>query len=605
MKFLVLLLFTLLPVHAANVIGAKSYPDGSKITLLAPLGIFPSGGFFPVRVEMENKGLSEQSWSLSFSAIVNSGYHIGDNSSDRNEITSDFSMTCPPGLTRAVELLVPVHQRLDPWSAERGIQINIAKGEGDEFYEFFDGETSLDSHLAMSEGLFSRFEYDLELALIAGVTVRSLSSGSGLSARSSSSRRRSYYSSSNVFVGPVDLKKLPGDWRAYAGYDALILSREDYLGLEPGARSAIEKWISGGGHLVVLKDGEDVPLPGFEEECASQGFGFKSIIQCGQNYDDFQALDLRRVLARTVEPQTEQATRHYMTSLWNVGKELGTRSLGTTFILIALVIFAIIVGPINLFFWANKNHRQRLLWTTPLISLIASILLVGFIMLKDGFGGEGARAIAIDVGSPGDNTAAIIQEQFTRTGILLDSDFTFDKDTVLTPVPAPVTDFNRTGSLTSYGVFSAAIQPSDDGWSVEGDFFQSRTERAQILRSVVPSRERLELLPETRDAPQIVSSFSYPLTDIFYNGRDNQIWTASAIEPGSTVTMTRSTVEERAARLLPTVERFGEAHRKTLEALTYRPGSFSALAENAPSLETHTSIDWKKTPALITGRLIK
>ena len=102
-----------------------------------------------------------------------------------------------------------------------------------------------------------------------------------------------------------------------------------------------------------------------------------------------------------------------------------------------------------------------------------------------------------------------------------------------------------------------------------------------------------------------MSSFSYPLTDIFFRDQDDKVWTASSIASGATVTMTRSSAEAQAGRLSPTVERFGEAHGQTLQVLTERPGSFSALAENAPALETHTSIDWQDSPALITGLLIK
>ncbi|MFT7304102.1 MAG: hypothetical protein ACI8UZ_002950 [Akkermansiaceae bacterium] len=593
MKILVLLFLTLLSVRASNIFGGDSFSDGSEIVLIAPINILPAGGFFPVRVEMINKGIAERSWSLSFGSIVNSYYYRGSRNSEAEEIISNFTVTCPPNLTRTVELLVPVHQRIDPWSGERRVRVNMSRGDGESNYDVFELEPSFDAHLGMSGDLLTRFEAEISNAWM------------GITEENARSTRRRYSSSIITVAGGVDAKKLPSDWRAYAGYDTLVLSRQDYLVLEPGAKAAIEKWVSGGGNLVVLKDGENALLPGFEEDHVSQGFGHKSLLQCGENYADFKALDLKILLSNTGPSQVEQATRHYNVNIWGIGRELGVRSLGTTFILIALIVFAIIVGPVNLFFWANKNQRQRLLWTTPLISLIASLLLVGFIMLKDGFGGEGARAIAIDVGGPDDNYAALIQEQFSRTGILLNSDFSFDKDSVFIPVPAPATDFNRIGSAASYGVFSAAIQPSDEGWSVEGDFFQSRAERAQILRSVTPSRERLEFLPRTGVAPQLVSSFSYPLTDIFFRDQDDKVWTASSIASGATVTMTRSSAEAQAARLSPTIERFGEAHGQTLQVLTERPGSFSALAENAPALETHTSIDWQDSPALITGLLIK
>ena len=50
--------------------------------------------------------------------------------------------------------------------------------------------------------------------------------------------------------------------------------------------------------------------------------------------------------------------------------------LGTWQIAAILIAFGIIVGPVNLFVIARQGRRHRLFWTTPLISLIASLLLI-------------------------------------------------------------------------------------------------------------------------------------------------------------------------------------------------------------------------------------
>ena len=84
-----------------------------------------------------------------------------------------------------------------------------------------------------------------------------------------------------------------------------------------------------------------------------------------------------------------------------------------------LVLFGILVGPVNLFVLAKSGRRHRLFITTPLISLGASLLLILLIIFQDGFGGRGMRRVLMEVRpDAGQNAAFLHQEQIARTGIL-------------------------------------------------------------------------------------------------------------------------------------------------------------------------------------------
>ena len=573
---------------AMEVIGREKYGDGSEVTMIAPLGILPSGGFFPLRVEMKNVSTKDLEWTFRCdSRPADYNEYAGQLSSGELDrmFASNFSVSCPRGEERVVELLIPIHQRIDPWSWRRQIHFILEKEGGSGSFWTFDGEPVLEVHFGMSAELLSRFEREL---------------------LSNWSNRSNYYSRvGDYLAGAVKVELLPEDWRAYSGYDALVLSREDYLALGVSVKSGIEKWVHSGGHLIVLNGGQKEELPGFQEEMISQGFGLKSLVECGKSYDNLDVGQLKRVMLRGPGPKVVSASSNYSVQAWGLGTELGERMLGTNWLLVALAAFAIIVGPVNLFVLANKHRRHRLFVTTPVISLVAGLLLVGFIVMKDGFGGEGARAIAIDVGGPDNKFASVFQEQFVRTGILLDSDFSFETDAVFSAVPAPATDFNRSGSATSLGLFQGQFQKESDRWNLKGNFFKSRTEQAQILTAVRPSRERLELLSSLNGAPTVVSSFSFPLKEVYIRGKGNEIWSTSSIAPGETVTLTKASQSAQLESLMPTITRFGSSRHQGLERLIFRPGSFSALGESAPALETHTAIDWKETPVLVTGRLIK
>ncbi len=336
----------------------------------------------------------------------------------------------------------------------------------------------------------------------------------------------------------------------------------------------------------------------------NDGYGVRNRLDCGSDFEGFKSKDFARVLKPTEESLATISDTDNRQGDWAVGNALGSRTQSKGFLLFALIVFAIVVGPINLFFWANKNRRHRLFVTTPIISIAASLLLVGFIVIRDGFGGDGSRAIAIEVGGPDDKSAIILQEQFSRSGILFSSGFELDGNSVLNSIVAPVTDLNLDDSVNSTGAYTLNFEQTKEGWGINGNLFQSRSEQAQLLRAVVPSRERLELLPGDSGAPRLVSSFSYPLTDVFYQDGEGKIWMASGISPGETVTMNASSsVTGRDYGVSEAISRFGSSHRKKLNKLVDRPNSFVALATEAPSIATHSSIDWMESPTLITGLL--
>jgi amino acid transporter len=106
------------------------------------------------------------------------------------------------------------------------------------------------------------------------------------------------------------------------------------------------------------------------------------------------------------------------------------------FLIVFITAFAAIVGPLNLYWLAGGARRHRLFWTTPLISLAASLLLVVVILLQDGFGGVGKRVLLTYI-LPGEKKAVVLQEQVTRTGVLLGREFDVQEDVFLTPLLVP------------------------------------------------------------------------------------------------------------------------------------------------------------------------
>ena len=121
---------------------------------------------------------------------------------------------------------------------------------------------------------------------------------------------------------------------------------------------------------------------------------------------------------------------------WPLHEKLGTQDFGTLITALLLVAFAVLVGPVNFFVFAGQGRRHRLFFTTPLISLGMSALLILYIVMKDGFGGDGYRVVLREVDQQ-ENNSHLIQEQICRTGMLFSGSFELDNDLTITQVPEP------------------------------------------------------------------------------------------------------------------------------------------------------------------------
>jgi hypothetical protein len=552
-----------------------------------------------VRVEVSNRGKEPLTAVLEGEAgylYRNYGFGFRGSSSERSKLDSSFDLSCPPGEERVFEFLVPVHQSMG--SEERFLNLTLRDGSGGRMASALVSSEATNYRIGVSEAL-------KQAVLRKAADMQVMENMTFQPSRSGSSGRflpRNSFSSSSFenSIGEFKVSELPEDWRAYAGYDALLLSRVEFQALSAGLKVALAQWVRSGGHLILFNDRGVLPA-GFVEGSRQDGFGHRSVIESGERSFDFSSRELVEFLSPADEAPLTPLHGNAFRGDWPLAEALGSRSLQTGLLLFALMVYAILVGPVNLFVWADRNRRHRLFITTPLISLATSLILVGFIIFRDGFGGEGARAIAIEVGGPGDKTEVVLQEQFSRSGILLSSAFSIDDQTVLNPVAPPASELNQNDSSSSQGTFDLVVSPRSDGWDISGNLFESRSEQGQFLRAVRPSREGLSLISPPGAPPELTSSFSVRLAPVFFTDGQGGVWRAESLEPGETVTLSASSGPERNDEMAMTVERFEFSHRKTLYAMFGRPNSFAALAAEAEGVESHSSIDWQESPVVVTG----
>jgi hypothetical protein len=527
------------------------------------------GGFLPVRVKIANNLKNDSRVRLDFESKSDYGTNLASRSS--------FSFDTPGGKTTTRDIVVPISPPGDYYgSANVTARLSGSMGMAENTIRSSIGSNQ--PSVLLSEALFTPNASLLD---------------SALAGKFSGSR-----GGANEFAGKFDPKQLPDDWLGFSGYDSVIMTDGDWTNIPPGARNAILSWVRLGGQLAIFSTSSTTAaalgLP------ADAGFG--SIVI--QNVASDLKLDATKVVDLVADNPTKPrqlSIQNDFASAWPLQTTFGAQKFQYAMFVIVLIIFAILVGPVNLFVFAKSGQRHKLFITTPIISLGASLILIVLIITQDGFGGNGMRRILMEVRPEGGvNAAYLHQEQFCRTGVLTGSDFTITTPALFQPVAIASSRWARfTSGSGSKGNFN--LQPADGKLKASGDWFQSRSEHGHVLSTVVSTRGRIE----KTDVPgTYLSTFEFPIETIFYQDESRQWHRADDITAGKRFTLTPVDATMALPVLTGEANAFAARNHQFLKTAITRPGHFVAITSQAPGIDTNPGINWKVTHTVITGPVI-
>jgi hypothetical protein len=575
-RLLLALLISLLPLHA-QVTLFRQVADTRTDTHIEATALFSSpslGGFHPVRVTIVNNQKIPHKVFLDFKDSKGNGQ-------TNISCTSSFSYVIPPGKTVVADILVP-----------------LAVHDGDHFF-FLNFTVNLSGSMGKTSGSAdTSFSPDHPCVLLSEALYTP--NGSSLDTETASSRfASSGYSGRRSFSSKFDPKRLPDDWRAFSGFDTIMLTEADWADVPPGPKNGIVSWVRLGGQLVIYASGNPTAASlGLPED---PGFG-EALIKSIKP-------DLRLAPKNTVNlAYIKRATKHRLAAItndfagsWPLQKSFGEKSFNYILFVIILLAFGILVGPVNLFVFAKSGRRHRLFITTPLISIGTSLILIALIIFEDGFGGNGTRLTLMEVRPDGNQNAAFIhQEQFSRSGVMTSPSFTVETPALIAQTPLAPSRWARfTSGYGSSGTYD--LQPKSGGLFASGDWFQSRSEQGQLITAVLPTRGRIEA---TNDPGTVVSTFDFPLEMILYRDPSGQWHRGENIAKGQPAKLTPVDPTMVQPILNDTADRFTARNQAFLRRVSDRNDSYIAFAKQAPAVETHPGIDWK-TDTVITGPIAR
>ncbi|MCB9651154.1 MAG: hypothetical protein H6730_31855 [Deltaproteobacteria bacterium] len=538
-------------------------PTGSDIKVETAFEGLPPTGYLPVRVSITNRGTRPAEHRVELSCTI-----TGIRGSRRED---EHAITVPAQASLTQDLLAPLppqaRQGYGGWANCNVVVI------GPEGRRSFSSSGRIPGAMDADRPTVG-FAYDLPEPdkCLAGAVPK------------------------EVHVIRVDPSLMPGEWRGFLGLDALWMRQYDLRYLSPEARVALVQWVAQGGALVVvgqLEDGEvQAPLPGFpftkaDFELRRFGLGHLEVLgadEGGQDITDLLSSLRARVLVSEHPRRGAALQRHVALERWMERVQV-RRPLIVAF----LVVFWLLMGPVNFFLLAPKARRVRLLVTTPVLGVAASLALVMLILLQDGVGGAGRRAQVVLL-MPRLNAAMRGQAQLSNTGLIVSGAF---------PLPASVH-------------LAGLVQDEEERQDLErrgdrasGDWFRTRTTQGQWLQELAPARERVERVePATEDAPPVlVSSLGYPLEAFFYTDHLGRLWGGEGLAPGATARL--APLEQVEPWFATAVERYPgpmqDALRTRLPAKGWLVGK--VLKGPAP-WPTHPAVAFDDEPGLVVVEVV-
>ncbi|MGH9754385.1 MAG: hypothetical protein ACREA2_16525 [Blastocatellia bacterium] len=335
-----------------------------------------------------------------------------------------------------------------------------------------------------------------------------------------------------------------GNWLGYSGFDAVALSAEELREAPDAVRSALWRYAECGGSLLIIGAWEiprqwrsrRVRSVEVEEEKAgvawkkvtlalpeatqsySVGFGQVTMIDAASVKSilpaQWKAIKLSWKTSRPADVQYRDIVD--INKDFPVVERIGIPVRG---LFVLMLAFVVVIGPINLIWLARKRKKIWMLWTVPVIALVACLAVTGFALLGEGVSAT-SRTEAFTILDESSHRATTIGWTAFYAPIAPSEGLHFSYDTELAPV---LHDWR--------GGVDRTIDFSNDQHLASG-WITSRVPAYFKFRKSETRRERLTIR-RSGDSISVVNGLGADIRALWLADRDGKIYSAREIRAGA------------------------------------------------------------------------
>lgn len=382
-------------------------------------------------------------------------------------------------------------------------------------------------------------------------------------------------------TGPMDSDSWSRHWLGYSSYDGVVLRDADFRRAPPEVRSALWQYVECGGSLLVLGTAE---LPAHWRRARQDqggrtyyypGFG-ACIVAKQTDLQKWEPEDLRiltTMWGASVRPSQFVQSADLAQQRFPVVDDVG---IPIRDLFLVMLVFAVLIGPVNIFVLSWMGRRIWLLWTIPTFSLLTCAAVVAFMTFSDDWEGT-VRAEGLTMLDEGTGRGTSIGWLGLYSPQTPGDGLHFSPDTELSP-------HLTAGSPGSHP--GRTIDWSDDQHLKSG-WLTARIPAHFLVRTTEPRSERLVLHRRADGSLEIGNALGADITAAWAADADGKVYTTGAVPTKGTAALTltdrradAAPSQLRAAFALDWLELVDELSARPQEYL--RPGCYIALLDSAP-----------------------
>ena len=593
---IVILCLSLLPslVYAGESRSWSFERGNLEIELSSFVETLPFSGYFPVEVRIENK--TAKAKVLKLTTEANSSQSASWRNSRELKTTSSYDLRCGAGEVKSYSLLVPVSRA----------QGGRYSGSGNDKYN---SRLSFNGYVGQ-DYVSKSFE----------VAALTLSDNMLFSEHVMFKGDDLFKTISSDFYDERAFKvqDFPSNLKALQGYGVIYFTAKDWRLLNKRQIETVHRWVRQGGILSIVgeKDlgaSKDLIQEEFfsAENSKSPNYGVGEVYvldrtklrkrlevlgtkpKSGRSSSSSSRAKSSTVLyARSDMPSVTNVLEEGLRSeKWKLRSKMGTKHFGITMLSLIVILFMIMVAPLNFFLFARQGQRHKLFVTTPIIAASASLLLVLFIIITEGFGGKGYQLVHQEI-DQASKISYLRQEQFCRTGVLFDTSFDLDSDYELHQAAIEESRWARVIS-GGKGSNEKYKQSHQEGGEIKhtGNYFSSRSEHGHYIRGHKITHQKF-MIEGKGDDLKVSSSFAHPIKVLYIRASGRDFYKAENLVSGVPVTAQKVKKSEYSKFVADNSYKFNKTMSAKLRSLSNRNQSFIAQTDTLPGVNSLKSIKW-------------
>lgn len=388
---------------------------------------------------------------------------------------------------------------------------------------------------------------------------------------SGSSSRGGYRSSSGDRVRRIAADALPDRWQGWPAWLTLLTTPDGEALLSTAQREAIANWTRVGGAVFTTD-------PACVAAWRRVGVHARLIAPAATEQDELLGR-LRRTAGEDGRP-----TDHPVP---------GTDQVPTAWFLTLAITFAIVAGPLNLWWTMRRKRPFLLLVSTPLISIGTCILLIAIALMSDGIGRRRTAAQLVVLDQTSQRASAFTA--VTWFCGIAPGPFAIDPEDRLLPM-----DANDWGGAWRRDRPDLAIDWRS-GQRADGGWIPARVNRQLAFTQIRPERRRISIV-RNGGGWRLGNGLDVAINELHWCDASGGIWRAADVASGQEGAMTpaRSAANKPDAML----QRLGIDARLAADGAGRSAGTFVArLAHPLLPIPGPVAEDVAPPEAWLTGRI--